>query len=235
VCEHLVRDVCDHPPAGTVKFVSSTELLQQRPSWRGVMHSWVFFAAIPAGALLIIFADDAASRTAASIYTGTLLLVFGTSASYHRLAQTVRARRIMQRLDHSMIYLLIGGTYVPICLVALPLRWGIPLLASVTAIGILGMVIKLTPIRRLQGLGYALYPIMGWAAVAAAPALRDHLTPGQLVLVFGGGVAYTVGFPVLLFKRPDPWPRSFGYHEVWHGFTVVAAVLHFGLVASLVA
>jgi hemolysin III len=215
--------------------VSSTDLLQERPSWRGVMHSWVFFAAIPAGVLLIILAGGAAARTAASIYTGTLLLVFGTSAAYHRLARSQRARTIMRRLDHSMIYLLIGGTYVPICLVALPLEWGIPLLASVGAIGLFGMVIKLTPIHRLQGLGYALYPIMGWAAVAAAPALREHLSLGQLALVFGGGVAYTVGFPVLLLKRPDPWPRSFGYHEVWHGFTVVAAALHFGLVVTLVA
>lgn len=220
---------------GTVHFVNSEYLLQERPSWRGVMHSWVFFAAIPAGVLLIVFAGGAASRTAASIYTATLLLVFGTSASYHRLARSLRAREIMQRLDHSMIYLLIAGSYVPICLVALPLRWGIPLLAVVSAIGLFGMVIKLTPIQRLRGVGYALYPIMGWAAIVAAPALRDHLTTGQLALVIGGGVAYTVGFPVLLFKRPDPWPRSFGYHEVWHGFTVVAAVLHFGLVASLVA
>ncbi len=210
-------------------------LLMERPSWRGRLHSWAFFAAIPAGMLLIVFATGAAGRTAASIYTGTLLLVFGTSASYHRLARSLRAKQVMQRLDHSMIYLLIAGTYAPICLVALPLRWGIPLLASVTAIGVFGMVIKLAPIRRLHGLGYALYPIMGWAAVAAAPALRDHLTAPQLGLIVAGGLAYTVGFPVLLLKRPDPWPRSFGYHEVWHGFTVLAAILHFGAVALVVA
>ncbi len=210
-------------------------LLLERPSWRGRMHSWAFFAAIPAGALLIVFAAGAASRTAASIYTGTLLLVFGTSAAYHRIATSLRARSIMQRLDHSMIYLLIAGTYVPICLVALPPQWGIPLLATVTAIGIFGMVIKLAPIRRLHGLGYALYPIMGWAAVAAAPALAANMTRAQLALVVAGGLAYTIGFPVLLLKRPDPWPRSFGYHEVWHGFTVLAAVLHFGAVALVVS
>lgn len=210
-------------------------LLLERPSWRGRLHSWAFFAALPAGALLIVFAVGAAGRTAAAIYAGTLLAVFGTSAAYHRLAHSLRARRIMQRLDHSMIYLLIAGTYVPICLVALPTRWGIPLLASVGGVGLLGMVIKLAAIRRLQWLGYALYPIMGWAAVAAAPALGTYLTGAELALVVAGGVAYTVGFPILLLRRPDPWPRSFGYHEVWHGFTVVAAVLHFGAVASVVA
>ena len=210
-------------------------LSAERPAWRGVLHSWAFFASIPAGVLLILAATGAASRTAAAIYTGTLLLVFGTSSAYHRLAQSYRSRQIMQRLDHSMIYLLIAGTYAPICLVALPLRWGIPLLASVTAAGVLGMVIKLLPIRRLQWLGYALYPIMGWAAIAAAPALGRYLTVGQLALIVAGGIAYSVGFPVLLLRRPDPWPRSFGYHEVWHGFTVLAAVLHFGAVVSVLA
>ncbi len=215
--------------------MSSDYLLLERPAWRGVLHSWAFFAAIPAGVLLIVLADSAAGRAAGAIYTGTLLLVFGTSASYHRLAQSFRTRRIMQRLDHSMIYLLIAGTYAPVCLVALPPTWGIPLLATVTTIGVVGIVIKLVPIRRLQGLGYALYPIMGWAAIVAAPALVDALTAAQLALIIGGGVAYTVGFPVLLLKRPDPWPRSFGYHEVWHSCTVVAAALHFGAVASVVA
>ena len=210
-------------------------LTAERPTWRGVLHSWAFLASIPAGVLLILLADGAAQRAAAAVYTGTLLAVFGTSAAYHRLAQSYRARRIMQRLDHSMIYLLIAGTYVPICLVALPTQWGVPLLATVGGLGVLGMVIKLVGVRSLQWLAYALYPVMGWAAVAASPALATHLSPLQLALVVAGGVAYTVGFPILLVRRPDPWPRTFGYHEVWHGFTVLAAVLHFGAVASVVA
>ena len=215
--------------------MNDDSLVAERPAWRGVLHSWAFFLAIPAGVLLIVFADGAAGRTAASIYTGTLLLVFGTSASYHRLAQSYRARHIMQRLDHGMIYLLIAGTYAPICLVALPGRWGIPLFATICGIGLLGMVIKLAAIHRLQWLAYALYPVMGWAAVVATPALRSSLTPLQIALVLGGGLAYTIGFPVLLIKRPDPWPRVFGYHEVWHGLTVLAAVLHFGAVALVVS
>ena len=210
-------------------------LTAERPQWRGVLHSWAFMAAIPAGVLLIVFAQGAAARTAAAVYVGTLLLVFGTSASYHRLAQSYRARRIMQRLDHSMIYLLITGTYAPICLVALPRQWGIPLFAAVGGVGLLGMAIKLAAIQPLQWLGYALYPIMGWAAVAATPALRTSMRPVQLALIAGGGVLYTVGFPVLLLKRPNPWPRTFGYHEMWHGFTVMAPALHFAAVALVVA
>jgi len=209
--------------------------LSERPTWRGRMHAWAFAIAIPAGILLIIFANGAAARTAAAIYASTLVLVFGTSAAYHRLARTEQTRRILQRLDHSMIYLLIAGTYVPVCLVALPRAWGISMLSVVGAMAALGIAIKLGGIRRLYWLGYALYPVMGWALIVTAPVLTDSLTGTELALIVAGGIAYTVGFPVLLIKRPNPWPMTFGYHEVWHGFTVVAAVLHFAAVSNVLA
>lgn len=221
------------PPA-PVNLERPDVLMAERPVWRGLMHAGAFFAVIPAGVLLVVFADRAAARVAAAIYFAALLLLFGTSASYHRLAQSYRARQIMQRFDHAMIYMLIAGTYAPICLVALPHTWGIPLLASVGAAGLFGMIIKLAAWRRLHVVGYVLYPLMGWAAMVAAPALGPALTPLQLGLILGGGVAYTVGFPILLLRRPDPWPRVFGYHEIWHALTVLAATLHFGAVALLV-
>jgi len=208
--------------------------LEPRPTWRGRMHAAAFFVFIPAGVALILAADGAAERTAASIYFGSLLALFGTSAAYHCLAQSPRARMIMQRLDHSMIFLLIAGTYVPICVVALPPSWGIPILCVVSVIGAVGMGMKLSGRRRLHVYSSALYPILGWTALVAAPALVDHLTAVQLALVAGGGVAYTVGFPILFLRRPNPWPSTFGYHEIWHTLTVVAAVLHFAAVAAVV-
>ncbi len=208
--------------------------MMPRPAWRGLLHAWAFWLTIPAGVLLIIAAEQPAARTAAAIYSASLLAVFGTSAAYHRLAQSERARQIMQRVDHSMIYLLIAGTYVPLCIVALPGAWGVPLLAAVGACAVVGMMLKLLMFGRAQVISYALYPVMGWLAVFAAPALTDHLTGLQLALVVGGGLAYTVGFPVLLVRRPDPWPTIFGYHEVWHLFTVLAAALHFAAVTSIV-
>jgi len=209
-------------------------MLEVRPTWRGRLHTWAFYAAIPAGIALVVSARGAAATASASIFAAGLLAVFGTSAAYHRLAHTDRARRIMQRLDHSMIYLLIAASYVPICIVGLPRSWGIPMLAIVGTLGLLGVVLKLVAPRRGAWIGFALYPLMGWCALAIAPALVSHLTPLQLTLVVAGGVAYTVGFPVLFTHWPDPWPRTFGYHEVWHVFTVVAAALHFGAVTSLV-
>ncbi|MGB0113552.1 MAG: hemolysin III family protein [Ilumatobacteraceae bacterium] len=210
-------------------------LAMTRPAWRGMMHAWAFFLAIPAGIALVVVANGAAATVGAAIYAVTLLALFGTSAAYHRLAQSQRARQIMQRLDHSMIYLLIAGTYVPLCLVALPPAWGIPMLAIVGTLALIGVVLKLTAFDRMQKLSYALYPIMGWAAIIAAPALYRSLTAPQMALIVAGGLAYTIGFPVLLTRRPDPWPTTFGYHEVWHLFVVVAAALHFAAVSNVVA
>ncbi len=199
------------------------------------MHAWAFFASIPAGITLIVLASGTAATAGAAIYSATLLLLFGTSAAYHRLAQSERARTIMQRLDHSMIYLLIAGTYVPLCLVALPPSWGIPMLAIVGTLAVVGVILKLAFFHGARHVSYALYIVMGWVAIVATPALIDSLTGPQLALIVAGGVAYTVGFPVLMVGRPNPWPTTFGYHEIWHLLTVVAASLHFAAVADVLA
>ena len=210
-------------------------LAMPRPAWRGKLHAWAFFAAIPAGIVLIVIASGAAAVTGASIYAATLLLLFGTSASYHRLAQSERARTIMQRLDHSMIYLLIAGTYVPLCLVAMPKAWGITMLAIVGTLAAVGMVLKLAFFHGARYVSYSLYIVMGWVAIVATPVLIDSLTSLQFGLIVAGGLAYTVGFPVLMTHRPDPWPATFGYHEIWHLLTVIAAGLHFAAVANVLA
>lgn len=206
-----------------------------RPLWRGRLHAWAFFATIPAGLFLVIAADGTAATTGAAIYVATLLALFGTSASYHCLASGPRARAVMQRLDHAAIYLLIAGTYVPLCLVALPRSWGIPMLVAVGSLAVLGMVLKLAWFHGARYVSYALYLVMGWVAIVATPVLIASLTGLQLALILAGGVAYTVGFPILVRRRPDPWPTTFGYHEVWHLLVVVAAGLHFAAVTDVVA
>lgn len=215
--------------------VTAPPLDMSRPVWRGKMHTWAFLASIPAGLALILTASGAAEIVGAAIYSATLLLLFGTSSAYHRLAQSERARAIMQRLDHSMIYLLIAGTYVPLCLVALPPAWGIPMLAIIGTLAAVGMVLKLAFFHGARYVSYSLYLVMGWVAVIATPVLIDSLTALQLGLIAAGGLAYTVGFPVLVVRRPDPWPTTFGYHEVWHLLTVVAAAFHFAAVADVLA
>ena len=206
-----------------------------RPAWRGRMHAGAFFVAIPAGIALVTVAERAAARTAASIYVISLLVMLGMSAAYHRLARSPSARRWMQRLDHAGIFVLIAGTYVPMTIVAMPLAWGIPVLSVVAGAALIGIVVKLSGFARLQRAAYFLYPAMGWAVVIALPVLFDNLTGLQFSLLVAGGLVYTSGIPVLVLRRPDPWPRVFGYHEVWHTFVVVAAALHFAAVASLLA
>jgi len=212
----------------------SFTLPADRPTWRGWIHAVAFFAAIPGGVLLIVAAQSAAAVVGASVYTAGLLLGFGTSAAYHRLAHTPRALTIMQRLDHSMIFVLIAATYTPVCLLAMPSAWGIPILCVAWTGALLGVVMKQFAFQRLAFLEYALYPLLGWIIVIAAPVLIDRLTTAELVLLCAGGLLYTAGIPVLVRERPNPWPRTFGYHEIWHSFTVCAGACHFATVGMLV-
>jgi hemolysin III len=206
-----------------------------RPRFRGHLHTWTAAIAIPAGIFLIVAARTASARVSASIYAASVLALFGTSASYHRLAHSVRARQILRQLDHSMIFVLIAGTYTPICLLALPPAWGIPVLSVVWSGAVLGIVLKTAAFHRFPVLRHALYPILGWTAVVAMPVLYERLSTTQFAFMIAGGLMYTIGIPVLLRRRPDPWPATFGYHEVWHVFTVVAGVCHFVLIGLLVA
>jgi hemolysin III len=214
---------------------SSITLHEERPIWRGWLHVAAFVIAIPAGLILILNAHRAEARVSAAIYVFSVLIGFGTSAGYHRLARGARSRRIMQRMDHSTIFILIAGSYTPICLLALPRAWGIPLLSVIWAGAVLGILLKQFAFNRLKALEYALYPVLGWIVVVAAPVLWRGMTTVELTLLVTGGVLYTVGIPVLVRGRPNPWPRTFGYHEIWHGFTVAAGVCHFATVGLLVA
>jgi hemolysin III len=213
---------------------SSITPAHERPSWRGWMHVVAFLLAIPGGILLIVLARSAEATVAAAIYMASLLLGFGTSAGYHRLARKERTQQLMQRLDHSMIFVLIAGSYTPICLLGLPPAWGIPLLCVVWAGALTGVLVKQFAFERLRILEIALYPILGWIVVVAAPVLLDGLTTTELSLLVAGGLLYTVGIPVLVLEKPDPWPQTFGYHEIWHTFTVAAAGCHFATITLLV-
>jgi hemolysin III len=204
------------------------------PRWRGWLHTGAFAAAVPGGLVLVLRASHASARVAAAVYAIGLLAGFGTSAAYHRLARTPRARRIMQRMDHSMIFVLIAGTYTPICLLALPRPWGIQLLCVVWTVAAIGILLKQFAFHRFKVLQHALYPGLGWAAVITAPALVRSLSGAELAFLAAGGLLYTIGIPVLALNRPNPWPRTFGYHEIWHLATVLAGGCHFAVVGLLV-
>lgn len=213
---------------------SSITPADERPTWRGWMHVAAFVLSIPGGIVLILSADHPSATVAAAIYMAALLLGFGTSAGYHRLARSPRTQAIMQRLDHSMIFVLIAGSYTPVCLLGLPASWGIPLLCVVWTGALIGVLVKQFAFERFKILEYSLYPLLGWLLVVATPVLLRNMTPLELSLLLAGGLLYTIGIPVLVRERPNPWPKTFGYHEIWHGFTVAAGACHFVTVGLLV-
>lgn len=198
-----------------------------KPRLRGWLHQAAFFAAVPAGVVLVALAPTAKARVAGAVFALSLASLYGASAAYHRGDWSSRSRPWMKRLDHSMIFVLIGGTYTPFCLLALRSPWSWIMLAVVWAGTALGIGLKALKIDGFHGATGALYITLGWVAVLAAPAFVDRLSVAVLILLLVGGVLYTVGAVVLAGKRPNPWPRWFGYHELWHAMTIAAGACHF--------
>lgn len=201
-----------------------------RPTWRGRLHLISFLVSLPAGLALLWLADSVTTTVALLVYVLGLLALFGTSAAYHLLARSDRAQLMMRRLDHSMIFVQIAGTYTPVCLLALPPEWGRPLLVAIWVGAAFGVMVKLFGGARLLRVSNALYLIMGWLAIGALPVILRYMTTSEFVLLVLGGVMYTIGAVLFYCRRPALKPSTFGYHEVWHGFTVAAAVSHFGMV-----
>jgi hemolysin III len=195
-----------------------------------VFHEVAAFAALAGWAGL---ADAAApeARAAIHVYGASLFALFAVSALYHRPTWSPRARAWMRRLDHSAIFLLIAGTYTPIG----PLLGarGTSLVAVVWIGAGLGVLQSILWVRAPKPLVALLYVGLGWAVLPVIPALRSTLGAGSLALLGGGGVAYTAGAVVYATRRPDPFPRVFGYHEVFHALVVVAAACHFAVVAAV--
>jgi len=204
-----------------------------RPFWRGRLHLIAAVVALPAVVLLAAAADTGLGRAAVLVYGATLVGLYAVSASYHRLAHTPTAVKWWRRADHSMIFLLIAGTYTPICLLVLPPEWGIPTLVAVWIVAMIGVSLKMAKLGAgHESVGSWLYIVLGWAGLITAPMLATRLAWPQLVLLAVGGVLYTVGAVILGRRRPDPSPERFGYHEVWHGMTIVAGTCHFVAVAT---
>jgi hemolysin III len=205
-----------------------------KPRWRGRLHQIAFIVSIPQGLALVAAAADLASRISAAIFALTLSGVYGTSAAYHRVAWSPRALQWMKRLDHSMIYLLIAGTYTPVSLLVLHKVWGYALLGAVWAGALAGVALKAFGMERTRRVGGALYIVLGWLAVLAAPQLVTRMSAPVLALIVAGGVLYTLGAIVLLRRRPDPNPAVFGYHEIWHVLVVAAGACHYAAIMLLV-
>jgi hemolysin III len=200
-----------------------------RPSWRGRTHLLTVIVAIPAFVVMISMAHHAVARTAAVIYGLGVCAMFAVSATFHRLVHSLRARILWQRADHATIYAAIAGTSTPICLLAMPRAWGIPLLCVVWVGAIGGALLKSLAFgwRRAGLVGGLLYLVLGWAGLVSFPFLWHFAGSWVAITVLAGGVLYTIGAIGFALERPRLRPAVFGYHEVWHLYTIAAACLQF--------
>jgi hemolysin III len=203
------------------------------PLLRGWIHLACFFVAIPAGWWLVKVAETDVSRVGAMIYASTVAALFGVSGIYHRRRWTAPVRRRLKRLDHATIFLMIAGTYTPVCLSALGGTTGALLLTAIWTGAAAGVVLSVTAIVERRVFGISLYIALGWLAVVALPQLARRLGAVDLALLVVGGVLYTAGAIFLATRWPDPIPRIFGYHEVWHVMVVAAVLCHYLVVRSV--
>jgi hemolysin III len=206
-----------------------------KPRLRGVFHHYAFYVAVAAGAVLVAFSDSRRELVATWIYAAALAAMFGVSALYHRVDwRSKRVRAWMRRLDHSTILLLIAGTYTPFALLAFDGVLATAILITVWAGAAAGLVLNLLWVDAPTWVTTIVFLVLGWVGVIAVPELFG-VGVAPAVLVFVGGGLYTIGALAYAFKRPNPVPGVFGYHEIFHLFVIGAAAVHFVAIAAFVA
>jgi hemolysin III len=206
-----------------------------KPRFRGVLHQWAFFVSLVAGAALVLVAPAGRATLATAIYAATVAGLFGVSATYHRVNwDSAAARRWMRRLDHSMIFLVIAGTYTPFALLVLHGGLATAILVVVWGGAFAGIVLNLVWIDAPKWLTAIVYVALGWVAIVAFPALFDELGVTATLLVGLGGILYTIGAVVYATRKPDPAPAVFGYHEIFHALVIAAAAVQYSVVAFFV-
>jgi hemolysin III len=196
-----------------------------KPTWRGWIHAGTFPVAIALGIVLVALADGPLAKGASAVFFASSLLLFGTSAVYHRFNWSPKVKRLLKRADHANIFLLIAGTYTPLSLLCLPQPKATILLAMVWGGALLGIAFRVLWVGAPRWLYVPLYVLLGWAAMLYIVDLfnANWVT---MVLVLVGGLCYTAGAVVYGLKRPNPFPGRFGFHEIFHTFTLLAFLCH---------
>ncbi len=198
-----------------------------KPRLRGVLHEAAFAVSLVTGTVLICLSDGPREYVSASIYGATVALLFGTSAAYHRGSWSPRGHALMARLDHSMIFVLIAGTYTPFCLLLLRGMTAAVVLTLVWTGAAVGIIARNAVRRPPRWLFVVLYLALGWLALAIIPDVYRRGGVLVLVLLLAGGALYSAGAAVYAWRRPNPSPRWFGFHEVFHALTLAAFVTHY--------
>jgi hemolysin III len=221
-------------PSPGLRYDSQRELVYAKPVLRGWMHLVGFAVSLVVGTLLVAHADGATRSLAAGIYAGAVTGLLGTSALYHRGNWGPAAHRLLQRLDHVMIFLLIAGTSTPVFLVVMPGTLGIALLSVMWALVVIAMLTHLVWMDAPERLVGATFIGLGCAGGAALPFVWVRVGIAAFVLILAGGVLYILGAVLYHRRRPDPAPTVFGFHEVFHAFVTAAAAAHYVAIALII-
>jgi hemolysin III len=206
--------------------------LEPIPRLRGRLHQAAFWVSIPAGLTLIAVARTETARIGGIVYALTLSGLYAASALYHCVRWSPEMWAWMRRLDHSMIFLFIAGSYTPISLLALQPPWSTRVLAIVWGGAAVGIALKFFT-RGLAALAQVLYMTLGWLAILILPQLVGTLSGLAIGLLLGGGVLYTAGAIVFGLRRPNPKPQVFGFHEVWHAMVISGSLCHYVLIMMI--
>jgi hemolysin III len=218
------------PPTG-----EPVDALPPKPRFRGVLHLAAFPLSLVSGAvLLVVVADEPAERWASLVYVVATAILFGVSALYHRGRWDARTHARLRRLDHSNIFLMIAGTYTPLCVALLDGTTRTAVLAVVWVGAVAGIVFRVAWLSAPPWLYTPFYVALGWVALGVLPTLAREGGGALVALVVAGGVAYSVGGAVYALRRPDPVPHVFGYHEVFHTGTIIGFACHYAAVVLAV-
>ena len=198
---------------------------ETKPTWRGWIHTGILPLVIAGGIVLLVVAEGFVAKVAAAIFFAGSVLLFGTSAIYHRFNWGPKAKLALKRFDHANIFLLIAGTYTPLAVMALPFDKGFLLLILVCSGALLGIGFRMFWIHAPRWLYVPLYLLLGWAAMMYVVDLVNA-NVAMMVLIMVGGAAYSAGAVIYAMKRPNPVPGVFGFHEIFHTLTLVAFLCH---------
>lgn len=222
------------PRADTASETTTAPAAAPKPLLRGMFHLVAFPLSIVSGVLVTIVAEGTTATIGSAVYAVAGVVLFGVSALYHRGHWDPSTRAFLRRLDHSNIFLLIAGTYTPLCLMLLDGTTRVVVLSIVWIGAVAGIVFRVVWLSAPRWLYTPFYVALGWVAVAVMPELARNGGGSTAALLIGGGLAYSVGGLVYGLKRPDPWPATFGYHEIFHLGTLVGFSCHYAAIVLAV-
>lgn len=202
-----------------------------RPLLRGVLHRYAFFASLIGGTVLVVAAPGIEARLAGALFVAAVTTMFGASALYHWVEWALERARLLRRLDHAAIFVCIAGSYSAYGILALSGAWRIAFVAAICGGGLAAIGVKLVWLDAPRWIPVTIGVALGWAGLMTLPQALAEIGSAAVGLALAGGLLYTVGGVVYARRRPDPYPTSFGFHEVFHALVIAAVACHYAVFA----